>query len=92
MPDRVGDGHPVAAQNVLVNLGALVTTLLAGAAANWLGVRAIAIAIALITLAGKVAVIVATREPRGADLRPPAQAQRRDLTTLRRFATIRYVT
>jgi hypothetical protein len=64
----------VATQNVLGNLGALVPTLLAGITADWLGVRAIAVAIALVIIGGAVAVTIATREPRRSHLRPSPQA------------------
>jgi hypothetical protein len=64
-------GQVVATQNVLGNLGALVPTLLAGITADWLGVRAIAVAIALVILGGAVAVTILTREPRGSAERAP---------------------
>ncbi|MEA2511517.1 MAG: hypothetical protein QOF33_5123 [Thermomicrobiales bacterium] len=67
-------GQVVATQNVLGNLGALVPTLLAGITADWLGVRAIAVAIALVIIGGAVAVTIATREPRRSHLRPSPQA------------------
>jgi MFS family permease len=66
-------GQVVATQNVLGNLGALVPTLLAGITADWLGVRAIAVAIGLVILGGAVAVAIATREPREAGLRSSPQ-------------------
>ncbi|HEY7030695.1 MAG TPA: MFS transporter [Thermomicrobiales bacterium] len=61
-------GQVVATQNVFGNLGALVPTLLAGITADWLGVRAIAVAIGLVILGGAFAVTWATRE------RPAAEA------------------
>jgi MFS family permease len=60
-------GQVVATQNVLGNVGALVPTLLAGITADWLGVRAIAVAIGLIILGGAFAVTWATREQPAAE-------------------------
>lgn len=54
-------GQVVATQNVLGNLGALVPTLLAGITANLLGVRVIAILIAVVILGGALAVTMVTR-------------------------------
>lgn len=48
-------GQVVATQGVLGNLGALVPTLLAGLAADWLGIRAIAVAIAVVIVGGALA-------------------------------------
>jgi hypothetical protein len=59
-------GQVVATQNVLGNLGALIPTLLAGVTADYFGVRAIAVAIALVILGGAVAVWAFTRGPTGA--------------------------
>jgi len=54
-------GQVVATQNLLGNLGALVPTLLAGITANWLGVRVIAVLIAVIILGGALTVTLWTR-------------------------------
>jgi MFS family permease len=54
-------GQVVATQNVLGNVGALFPTLLAGITTDWLGVKAIAVAIAVIIIAGAIVVNILTK-------------------------------
>jgi MFS transporter, DHA3 family, macrolide efflux protein len=69
-------GQVVATQNVLGNLGALVPTLLAGITANWLGVRAIAILIAVVILGGSFTMMLLTRTNASERVGPLASAAR----------------
>lgn len=59
-------GQVIATQSLVQNLGALVPTMLAGIAADQLGVERVAIIIALLILTGMSAAFFISRPPDGA--------------------------
>lgn len=66
-------GQVIATQSLFQNIGALIPTLLAGIAADLLGVQRVAVAIAVLTAAGAVAALTIYRPPQARARMSPAQ-------------------
>ena len=66
-------GQVIATQSLFQNVGALIPTLLAGIAADVIGVQRVAVAIAVLTAAGALAALTIYRPPQARIRMSPAQ-------------------